>query len=166
MEVLAVLCNGGAAAYWKSLQIPVISPCTSGNPCATPIVTRGEGSFSYQGVSTRGVRHSPETRFENRGLLEKVFSRKLHFLALLESLENLENLELEILEILVPESRKSFLQESFGLIFPSQLYPLLWPPGLFKGWEMGDLRFGGLLRFRVLFVLGSSSKAQKSIWYI
>ena len=24
-------------------------------PCATPIVTRGEGSFSYQGVSTRGV---------------------------------------------------------------------------------------------------------------
>ena len=23
-------------------------------PCATPIVTRGEGSFSYQGVSTRG----------------------------------------------------------------------------------------------------------------
>ena len=33
--------------------------CTPGNPCATPIVTRGEGSFSYQGVSTRGVRHSP-----------------------------------------------------------------------------------------------------------
>ena len=28
-------------------------------PCATPIVTRGEGSFSYQGVSTRGVRHAP-----------------------------------------------------------------------------------------------------------
>ena len=28
-------------------------------PRATPIVTRGEGSFSYQGVSTRGVRHSP-----------------------------------------------------------------------------------------------------------
>ena len=33
--------------------------CTPGNPCATPIVTRGEGSFSYQGVSTRGVRHTP-----------------------------------------------------------------------------------------------------------
>ena len=29
--------------------------CTLGNPCATPMVTRGEGSFSYQGVSTRGV---------------------------------------------------------------------------------------------------------------
>ena len=35
-------------------------PCTPGNPRATPIVTRGEGSFSYQGVSTRGVRHAPE----------------------------------------------------------------------------------------------------------
>ena len=30
--------------------------CIPDNPCATPIVTRGEGSFSYQGVSTRGVR--------------------------------------------------------------------------------------------------------------
>ena len=29
-------------------------------PCSTPIVTPGEGSFSYQGVSTRGVRHSPD----------------------------------------------------------------------------------------------------------
>ena len=36
-----------------------LSFCTPGNPCATPIVTRGEGSFSYQGVSTRGVRHAP-----------------------------------------------------------------------------------------------------------
>ena len=34
--------------------------CTLGNPCATPIVTRGAGSFSYQGVSTKGVRHSPD----------------------------------------------------------------------------------------------------------
>ena len=33
--------------------------CTPGNPCATPIVTRGKRSFSYQGVSTRGVRHAP-----------------------------------------------------------------------------------------------------------
>ena len=33
--------------------------CTPGNLCATPIVTRGEGSFCHQGVSTRGVRHSP-----------------------------------------------------------------------------------------------------------
>ena len=33
--------------------------CTPGNPCVTPIVTRGEGSFSYQGVSIRGVGHSP-----------------------------------------------------------------------------------------------------------
>ena len=33
--------------------------CAPGNPCATPTVTRGEGSFSYQGVSIRGVRHSP-----------------------------------------------------------------------------------------------------------
>ena len=33
--------------------------CIPGNLCATPIVTHGEGSFSYQGVSTRGVRHSP-----------------------------------------------------------------------------------------------------------
>ena len=31
---------------------------TPGNPCATPIVSRGEGSFSYQGVSTRGVSRS------------------------------------------------------------------------------------------------------------
>ena len=33
--------------------------CTPGNPCETPIVTRGEGPFSYQGVSTSGVRHAP-----------------------------------------------------------------------------------------------------------
>ena len=33
--------------------------CIPGNPCATPRVTHGEGSFSYQGVSTRGVRHAP-----------------------------------------------------------------------------------------------------------
>ena len=33
--------------------------CTPGNPCATSIVTRGEGCFRYQGVSTRGVRHAP-----------------------------------------------------------------------------------------------------------
>ena len=44
------------------MEIPIDSCqffCTPGNPCATPIVTRGEGSFSYQGVSTRGVRHAP-----------------------------------------------------------------------------------------------------------
>ena len=44
------------------LKIPTDSchfVCTPGNPRATPIVTRGEGSFSYQGVSTKGVRHSP-----------------------------------------------------------------------------------------------------------
>ena len=44
------------------MEIPTDSShflCTPGNPCATPIVTRGEGSFSYQGVSTRGVRHAP-----------------------------------------------------------------------------------------------------------
>ena len=43
----------GQQPIGKSLQIPVIFFCTPGNPCATPIVTRGEGSFSYQGVSTR-----------------------------------------------------------------------------------------------------------------
>ena len=40
------------------MEIPTDSchfVCTPGNPCATPIVTRGEGSFSYQGVSTRGL---------------------------------------------------------------------------------------------------------------
>ena len=40
------------------LEIPTDSCrffCTPSNPCATPIVTRGEGSFSYQGVSTRAV---------------------------------------------------------------------------------------------------------------
>ena len=41
------------------LEIPTNSChfffCTPGNPCATPIVTRGEGSFSFQGVSTRGL---------------------------------------------------------------------------------------------------------------
>ena len=45
------------------LEIPTDSChffCTPGNPCVTPIVTRGEGSFRYQGVSTRGVRHSPD----------------------------------------------------------------------------------------------------------
>ena len=45
----------GSAACWK---IPTDSChffCTPGNPCATPIVTRGQGSFSYQGVSTRGL---------------------------------------------------------------------------------------------------------------
>ena len=39
--------------------------CRLGNPCATPIVTCGEGSFSYQGVNTRGVRHAPV--FEGAG---------------------------------------------------------------------------------------------------
>ena len=46
----------------QPLEIPTDSChflCTLGNPCATPIVTRGEGSFSYQGVSTSRVRHSP-----------------------------------------------------------------------------------------------------------
>ena len=44
------------------LEIPTDSChffCTPRNPCPTPTVTRGEGSFSYQGVSTRGVRHTP-----------------------------------------------------------------------------------------------------------
>ena len=58
MEVFAVLCDKGSAAYWKSLQIPVISSVYPATLC-TPIVTRGQGSFRYQGVSTRGVRHSP-----------------------------------------------------------------------------------------------------------
>ena len=41
--------------------------CTPGNLCATLIVTRGEGFFSYQGFSTRGVRHSPDCfRFPDR----------------------------------------------------------------------------------------------------
>ena len=40
--------------------------CTPGNLCATPIVTRGEGSFRYQGVSTRGVRHAPGHLFMGR----------------------------------------------------------------------------------------------------
>ena len=43
--------QGVTAAYWKSLPIPVIPSAH----LATPIVTRGEGSFSYQGVSTRGA---------------------------------------------------------------------------------------------------------------
>ena len=52
--------RGSAAYNRKSLQIQLSHFfCTPGNPCATPIVTCGEGSFSYQGVSTRGVRHSP-----------------------------------------------------------------------------------------------------------
>ena len=40
------------------LEIPTDSChffCTPRNPCATPIVTRREGSFSYQGVSTGGL---------------------------------------------------------------------------------------------------------------
>ena len=49
-------CGRGSAAYWKSLQIHVISSAHT----SIPIVTRGEGSFSYQGVSTRGIRHSPD----------------------------------------------------------------------------------------------------------
>ena len=60
LEVFAILCDRGPAAYWKSLQIPVISSAHLVNPCVTPIATRGEGSFSYQGVMTRGVRHAPE----------------------------------------------------------------------------------------------------------
>ena len=54
------LCGRGSAAYWKSLQIPVSFLLHTWQPLCDPIVTRGEGSFSYQGVSTRGVRHSPE----------------------------------------------------------------------------------------------------------
>ena len=61
-------------APWRSSQFgvagsqqPIGNPyrflshffCTPGDPRATPIVTCGEGSFSYQEVSTRGVRHSP-----------------------------------------------------------------------------------------------------------
>ena len=56
------------------LEIPTDSChffCTPGNPCATPIVTRGEGSFSYQGVSTSGVRHSPELSLLNPQILAK-----------------------------------------------------------------------------------------------
>ena len=59
LEVFVVLCEKGVSS---ALEIPTDSChffCTPGNPCATPLVTRGEGSFSYQGVSTRGVRHSP-----------------------------------------------------------------------------------------------------------
>ena len=55
MEVFAVLCGRGSAAHWKSPQIPVISSAHLATPRATPIATRGEGSFSYQGVSTRGL---------------------------------------------------------------------------------------------------------------
>ena len=40
-------------------------------PCATLILTRREGSFRYQGVSTRGVRHSPG--FSNRAVVEAIF---------------------------------------------------------------------------------------------
>ena len=61
-------------APWRSsqsrvtgVQQPIANPyrflshffCTPSNPCAAPIVTRGEGSFPYQEVSTRGFRHSP-----------------------------------------------------------------------------------------------------------
>ena len=49
--------------------------CTPGNPCATPILTRGEGSFSYQGVSTRGVRHPPVFG-EDRSLILDMIVRK------------------------------------------------------------------------------------------
>ena len=59
--------GGFRSLVWQGvsslLEIPTDSChflCTPGNPCATPIVTRGEGSFRYQGVSTRGVRHAPE----------------------------------------------------------------------------------------------------------
>ena len=59
LEVFAVLCDRGSAAYWKSPTHSCHFFCTPGNPCATLIVTHREGSFRYQGVSTRGVRHSP-----------------------------------------------------------------------------------------------------------
>ena len=74
-KCLTPWCNPLVAerALWRSLQSfvtggqqPVGNPtdschffCTPGNPYATPIVPRGEGSFSYQAVSTTGVRHSP-----------------------------------------------------------------------------------------------------------
>ena len=59
MEVFAVLCDRGSAAYWKSLEIPVISSAHLATPaCAAPIVTRGGGSCSYHGAGTRGVRHA------------------------------------------------------------------------------------------------------------
>ena len=57
-DLRSLVCQGVSGL----LEIPTDSChffCTPANPCATPIVTRGEGSFSYQGVSTRGVRHSP-----------------------------------------------------------------------------------------------------------
>ena len=79
LEVFAVLCDRGSAAYWKSLQIPVISSAHLANPCATAIVTCGEGSFNYRGVSTRGVRHSPELMIE---LLSRLFAQILTTTAL------------------------------------------------------------------------------------
>ena len=59
MEVFAILCDRGSAAYWKSPTDSCHLFCTPGNPCATSIVTRGEGSFHHEGVSTGGVRHAP-----------------------------------------------------------------------------------------------------------
>ena len=47
--------------------------CTPGNPSATPIVTRGEGSFSYQGVSTRGVRLKSSAFLSNFKFLNPFF---------------------------------------------------------------------------------------------
>ena len=60
LEVFAILSDREGVS--SLLEIPTDSChffCTLGNPCVTPIVTRGEGPFSYQGVSTRGVRHAP-----------------------------------------------------------------------------------------------------------
>ena len=61
--------------------------CTPGNPCATPIVTRWEGSFSYhcnQGVSTRGVRQSPFS-YNEYGMSQK--SRELTEAPMLQELD-------------------------------------------------------------------------------
>ena len=47
----------GVAGVCSLIEMPTDSChffCTPGNPCVTPLVTRGEGSFRYQGVSTRG----------------------------------------------------------------------------------------------------------------
>ena len=56
--------------------------CTPGNPCATPIVTRGEGSFRYQGVSTRRVRHSPGDflgpRWASQSQIAKIAAISVH----------------------------------------------------------------------------------------
>ena len=55
MEVFAVWCGRGSAAYWKSLQIPVISAAHLATPMRPQESLVGKALSATRGLATRGL---------------------------------------------------------------------------------------------------------------